>query len=111
MDSMGHINNSVYLSYYESARVDMFKQCNFKQIPFIVVAAKINYLKQLHHPTKLYIGNRISKIGKTSFDITSAIFCKNDDTAFSTALITCVSYDYKKEKATPVPKVIKDLEN
>ena len=111
MDAMGHINNSVYLSYYESARIDLFKKCNFNDIPFIVVSVQINYLKQLHHPSKLYIGNKISKLGKTSFDIKSAIFCKNDDSAFSTAIITCVSYDYKNKKSIPVPQVIKDLKN
>ena len=96
MDSMGHINNSTYLTYYESARVDLFKQYNYKKIPFIVASIKVNYLKQLHHPSILHIGNKINKIGNTSFDIKSAIFNNNEQSASSTAIITCVSYDYIK---------------
>ena len=109
MDSMGHINNSTYLTYYESARVDLFKQYNYKKIPFIVASIKVNYLKQLHHPSILHIGNKINKIGNTSFDIKSAIFNNNEQSASSTAIITCVSYDYIKQKPILVPDEIKDL--
>tara|TARA_B100000953_G_C17691289_1_gene315626 strand:- start:80 stop:412 length:333 start_codon:yes stop_codon:yes gene_type:complete len=109
MDAMGHINNSIYLTYYESARVDLFKKCNYKTIPFIIVSAKINYLKQLHHPSKLKIGNKIDRIGKTSFDIKSAIYCNNDNLPSSTAIITCVSYDYNNQSPIKVPKIIRDL--
>ena len=105
----GHINNAMYLTYYESARVDLFKNCNFKEIPFIVASIKIDFLKQLHHPSKLYIGNKIDRIGKTSFDIKSAIFSNNDNSACSTAIITCVSYDYIKKIPILVPIEIKNL--
>ena len=109
MDKIGHINNAIYLTYYESARVDLFHKWNYKKVPFIMVSAKLDYLKQLHHPSKLHIGSKIDRVGKTSFDIKSAIFSNNDELPSSTALITCVCYDYQKQIATPVPNKIKDL--
>tara|TARA_B100000700_G_C14586492_1_gene642668 strand:- start:165 stop:497 length:333 start_codon:yes stop_codon:yes gene_type:complete len=109
MDKIGHINNSIYLTYYESARVDLFNKWNYKQLPFIMVSAKLDYLKQLHHPSKLTIGSKINNIGKTSFNIKSAIFCNENKQPHSTALITCVCYDYEKQVAIPVPKKIRDL--
>ena len=109
MDEMGHVNNSVYLSYYESARIDLFNKCNFTKIPFIMVSAKIDYIKQIHHPSSLVIASRIEKIGKTSFDIKSAIF-KNDEKDYSSiATITCVSYDYQNQIKITVPDSIKKL--
>ena len=107
MDKIGHINNSIYLTYYESARVDLFDKWNYKRIPFIMVSAKLDYLKQLHHPSKLNIGSKINRIGISSFDIKSAIFSNKDEEPSSTALITCVCYDYTKQKTVPVPKKIK----
>ena len=109
MDKMGHINNAIYLTYYESARIELFNNWNFKKIPFIMVSAKLNYLKQIHHPSKLNIGSKIDRIGKSSFDIKSAIFKNNDNQPSSTALITCVCYDYKKQTTIPIPKKLIEL--
>lgn len=109
MDKIGHINNAIYLSYYESARVDLFNKWDYNKIPFIMVSAKLDYFKQLHHPSNLTIGSKINCIGKTSFDIKSAIFCNEDTQPYSMALITCVCYDYKKQKTMPVPKKIRNL--
>ena len=109
MDKLGHINNAVYLSYFESSRVDMFDKWNYKNIPFIMVSAKIDYLKQLHHPSKLYIGNNINHIGNTSFSIKSAIFANNDVLPSSIAIITCACFDYKTQTTVPVPDMIRDL--
>ena len=50
MDSMGHINNSVFLTYLESARIDLFKKLEFKDVPFIMASIKLDYLKQIKHP-------------------------------------------------------------
>ncbi|MAV59550.1 MAG: hypothetical protein CMG07_06355 [Candidatus Marinimicrobia bacterium] len=109
MDEMGHVNNAVYLSYYESARIDLFKKCSFTKIPFIMVSAKIDYIKQIHHPSSLVIASRIEKVGKTSFDIKSAIFKDDDKNCSSITTITCVCYDYQNQIKISVPDSIKKL--
>ena len=76
IDSFGHVNNAVFLSYIEDARILFFKRwnINYNERSLIVASVKIDYLRQVEHPTQLIIGQRISRIGKTSFDIHSVIF-------------------------------------
>ena len=111
MDSMGHINNSVFLTYLESARIDLFKKLEFKDVPFIMASIKLDYLKQIKHPSKLKIGSKISRLGNKSFDIMSEIFVNNDLDPAAKATITCVCYDYTKQITIPVPKKIIKLYN
>jgi len=111
MDSMGHINNSVFLTYLESARIDLFKKLEFKDVPFIMASIKLDYLKQIKHPSKLKIGSKISRLGNKSFDIMSEIFVNNDLEPAAKATITCVCYDYIKQTTIPVPKKIIKLYN
>ena len=109
VDQMGHVNNAVFLSYYESARIDLFKKISYKKVPFIIVSARVDYIKQIHHPKSLIISSRIEKIGKTSFDIKSAIFIEKDKYCSSVADVTCVCYDYENQTKIPVPESIKKL--
>ena len=61
------------------------------------------------HPSALIIGQRISRIGKSSFDIQSGLFVKDIlmPSTSASAIVTCVCYDYELEKIVSVYDVIK----
>ena len=71
MDAFGHVNNAVFLSYIEDARITFFKRWNIcdDKRSIIMASAKIDYLRQIDHPSHLIVGERISRIGRKSFDI------------------------------------------
>ena len=108
LDAFRHVNNATFLSYIEDARILFFKRwnINLKEKSLIVASVKIDYIKQLDHPSNLVIGQKVSRIGTTSFDIQSAIFVKNKLICFST--ITSVCYDFTKQKSVPVYIEIQD---
>ena len=110
MDSFGHINNAVYLTYIEDARTTFFKRWNLKsQDKSLVVASlKIDYFTQVKHPSKLVIGSKIPRIGNSSFDIQSAIFIDGSNKPSALSLVTCVCYDYKNGQSLPVYDEIKN---
>ena len=110
MDSFGHINNAVYLTYIEDARTTFSTRWNLKsQNKSIIVASlKIDYLTQIKHPSKLIIGSKIAKIGNSSFDIQSAIFIKGLNKPSALSIVTCVCYDYKKGQSVPVYEEIRN---
>ena len=93
LDAFQHINNAVFLSYFEDARVGLFERWNLQPNgkSIIVASAKVNYYKQLIHPTDFIIGQKVSRLGNTSFDIQSTMFNENND-IISDALITCVCF-------------------
>ena len=112
MDAFGHVNNAVFLSYIEDARITFFKRWNLcdENRSIIMASAKIDYLRQIDHPSHLIVGERISRIGRKSFDIESAVFIKDEADAIATSMVTCVCYDYKQNESVPVyPEIIEDF--
>tara|TARA_B100000315_G_scaffold260335_1_gene320930 strand:- start:2085 stop:2495 length:411 start_codon:yes stop_codon:yes gene_type:complete len=108
MDALGHMNNAIYLTYSESARLEWCLQNGFDEPPFIVVSIKVDYLKQLKHPATLHVGQKISRVGSSSFDFLSAVF-KNDETEPTAVILTTlVCFDYETQKTVAVPQLIKD---
>ena len=104
MDSFGHINNAVYLTYIEDARTTLFKRWNLnsQNKSVIVASLKIDYFTQIKHPSKLIIGSKISRIGNSSFDIQSAIFIDGLKKLAALSLVICVCYDYENGKSVIV---------
>ena len=109
LDAFQHINNAVFLSYFEDARVGLFDRWNLepKGKSIIVASAKVNYYKQLIHPTDFIIGQKISRLGNTSFDIQSTLFDLSEN-IISDATITCVCFDFDQQEKQPVYKLIKN---
>ena len=104
MDSFGHINNAVYLTYIEDARTTLFKRWNLnsQNKSVIVASLKIDYFTQIKHPSKLIIGSKISRIGNSSFDIQSAIFIEGLKKPAALSLVICVCYDYENGQSVTV---------
>ena len=104
MDSFGHINNAVYLTYIEDARTTLFKRWNLnsQNKSVIVASLKIDYFTQIKHPSTLIIGSKISRIGNSSFDIQSAIFIDGLKKPAALSLVICVCYDYENGQSVTV---------
>ena len=111
LDAFQHVNNAEFATYIECARVDLFKRWGIlgsntgKSI--IMASLKIDYLAQLKHPTSMVIGQRISRIGGTSFDIESVIFDEQSN-PICAGLVVAVCYDFDNQSPVPVYESIKN---
>ena len=114
LDAFGHVNNAVFATYVENARATLFEKWDLPYLgkgkSLIVASITIDYHQQLNHPTPLIVGQRIARIGNTSFDVHSGIFSKdNQDSPISTAKVIIVCFDFDKQKPTPVfDKIIEE---
>jgi len=110
LDAFRHINNAVYLSYIEDARLELLSRWKITQDgkSVIVASVKIDYYKQVLHPTELIIGQRVSRIGNKSFDITSIVFNKDTQESICQSLITIVCFDFSSNKTVLVYNKIKN---
>ena len=111
MDSFRHVNNAIFLTYIEDARVIFFKRWNLidEKKSIIVASIKLDFFQQLNHPSELIVGQRISRLGTTSFDIDSAVFIKDKPDTVATSKVICVCFDYKENKSVSVyPEIISD---
>ena len=110
IDAFKHVNNAVFLSYFEDARRCFFEKwgVNLKEKSLIVASVKIDYIKQITHPSNCKIGQRVSRLGNTSFDILSILFCNNKQACISTTTIVC--YNFLTNQSIPLySEIINDF--
>ena len=110
LDAFRHINNAIFLSYIEDARIVLLRRwnINYPEKSLIVASVKIDYLKQVKHPSSLIIGQKVSRIGHKSFDIQSAVFNKKDIKPVCISTITSVAFDFIKNQTVKVFEEIID---
>ena len=110
IDAFKHVNNAVFFSYFEDARRSFFERwyINLNDKSLIVASVKIDYIQQITHPSNCIIGQRVSRLGNTSFDILSILFCNDKQASISTTTIVC--YDFLKNKSISLyPEIINDF--
>ena len=109
MDGLRHINHAAYLSYMETARLNFYKDLGYgmhrwdQEISTILVSMKVEYLEQASHPAHFDVGQRISRVGNKSFDISTSIFKEGENTPILQAKFIMVTYDYGNNRSIPVP--------
>ena len=109
IDSFGHVNNAVFLTYIEDARISFFQRwkLNNREKSIIMASIKIDYIRQVSHPSNLIVGQRLSRLGKTSFDIHSVVFIQDDPQPAAAAVVSAVCFDYEANKSVPLYPEIK----
>ncbi|NHZ85947.1 MAG: hypothetical protein GWP19_08710 [Planctomycetia bacterium] len=117
MDGLRHINHASYLTYMETARLDLYKQIGHdlerweQQESSILASMEVNYISQAVHPSTFEIGQRITRIGTKSYDILTAIFIKDKKQPILQANFILVSIDYNIGNTIPVPEEFKKYLN
>jgi acyl-CoA thioester hydrolase len=113
MDEMRHVNNAVYLTYFEEARIHYFGHAlklDFNQVSFILASAHIDYIKPMVFPNPGFAYIRVSKFGNKSFEmrylITSLVNGKEELSA--SGYTTLVMFDYKTNQTMVMPESLKE---
>ncbi len=72
MDMMGHVNNTVYFRYFESARLAWLFSIGAPPNPQgegpVIVNAFCNFMRQLEFPGDLIARHYVANPGRSSFD-------------------------------------------
>jgi acyl-CoA thioester hydrolase len=110
-DAMGHLNNAVYVTYFEIARAEYWQRMtgdpNYQQVPFILAHTTIDFRSPAYVHETLEIGIRVSKIGTKSFE------CEYRIEEQATRRLVCdgrsvlVIYDYAKLASMPMPDALR----
>lgn len=116
IDAFGHVNNAVFFSYMEYARVKyataLFEGTELASeglldIPLILVEATCTYYSPALLGETLSLGLGVSRFGNKSFDIIYR-FLGEDGRLVATGKTVQVMYDYGHGSAFPIPQSVKD---
>lgn len=109
MDVMGHVNNAVYFTYLEVARIDFLRARSLKSgmkhdgKGFGLVSIQCDFKKQIRYPADLEIGTRVIHIGNRSFHLEQGVFLKDEAALMAYGRSVMCWVDYEAERAIELP--------
>ena len=105
LDPMGHVNNAVFLTYLEQARVTLFSELGaataLEDMNMIVARVEIDFKAPVRLGQEVEVSVRASRFGTKSFDLEYAL--RVDGELVAEARSVQVAYDYKRREPVPVP--------
>lgn len=112
LDALGHVNNAVYLTYFEHARVGYGLQLTggaaLQDLAFILAEATVTYLKPAYYNDALLIGVRVSEIGTKSFVMEYGIQRPATDELLARGRTVQVWFNYAAQRSEAVPQTFRE---
>ena len=117
MDAMGHVNNTVYFRYMESARLDWMLgiglQLGIAQAQgFVIANAFCSFLRQLEYPNDVLLKTYVSDPGRTTIESWATMeYTKTEEAGVVRAAggATLIWVEYAKQKAATLPDRLRAL--
>jgi acyl-CoA thioester hydrolase len=106
LDAYGHVNNAVYFTYLETARVTLFRE-DFSDLieeglQFLVVEASCRYRKPIGLNDEVLVDISPVNPGRSSFTLDYRLH-NGSGTLFAEARTVMVCFDTQKGKAVSLP--------
>ncbi|VBB41955.1 Thioesterase superfamily protein [uncultured Desulfatiglans sp.] len=107
VDAMGHVNNAVFLTYFEEGRsaflARVLEIVDPSEYPFILARISCDYLRPLKLGDRIAIQVWIGRVGKKSFVFKYRIVNRGDpDAIYAAGESTMVLFDYKENRTVPI---------
>lgn len=114
-DGFGHVNNIVYLRWFESARIEYLSQCGVEISAHgtgpILAAVNCDYRAQLRFPDSVVIGARLAKLGNSSLTLFHQVFSVAQRTVVAEGNSVIVLFDYQAQTSVRIPDAIRNKLN
>jgi len=106
IDVMGHVNNAIYLHYFEQARMEFFSQFIHKDWDWyknglLLAKNEVEYFFPVGLNDEIYVETNCTKIGNKSFELEYSLF--KGDKLCCTGKSTLVCYDYNAKETINIP--------
>ena len=111
LDPLNHVNNAVFNSYFEEARIHLVEsvpelQSSFKEgKSFVLAKCTIEYLRPVLYPATLLIGTGFLELGNSSIDGFQALYDADTKKLHATTTTKGVWFDLKTQRPTRLPDV------
>jgi acyl-CoA thioester hydrolase len=115
MDAFGHVNNSVYFSYFEVARIEWWNKIipanvHFKETGPVLINASCTFQKPIFYPETLAVSLLVGPAGRSSYECFYQITAKADaNIVYAEGMTKVVWVDRLSGKSVPLPDYIREL--
>jgi acyl-CoA thioester hydrolase len=106
-DALGHINNTVYFSFYDLGKSEYFKAVKGKtispkEIDIVVVHAEVDFLAPVFLTDEIEVQTAVSEIGNKSFTLVQRIVEIKTNTIKCICKTVMVAFDAKTQMSKPI---------
>ena len=106
MDAFGHVNNTVYLRWFESARIAFFERIDIgasrpEKVGPILASTTCDYLTPVAYPATVVVGARPQRVGNTSFVIEHLATKDGAPVARGSAVVVLIDYQTGEKIRVP----------
>ncbi|GGM98622.1 thioesterase [Thermus composti] len=107
LDPLGHVNNAVFLSYMELARIRYFQRISpdwLEEGHFVVARMEVDYLKPILLEDEVYVGVRTLRIGRSSLHMEHFITANGQPAAKGIGVLVWL----EGGRPAPIPQAVRD---
>ena len=107
MDALAHVNNTLYLRYFEEIRVSWAGRIGMPLRNdgegMILAKASVTFKKPVSYPATVTVDLLAGHIGRTSFTLLNTLTVEGEAEPSATGECITVWYDYINQKSVPLP--------
>ncbi len=110
MDAFGHVNNVVFIRWFECARLELLNlhhEDNMQpggHVGGILASINCDFKSQLYFPDTVYVGTKVEQLGRTNLHLRHVVFSEKLGSVAASGKSILVIFDYKKGEAIPIPE-------
>lgn len=104
LDGMGHVNNAVFLTYMESARIAFLSSLGAGDNPqqsLILARTEVDFRSPIEFGESVEVGVRPSRMGTKSFELEYEL--RADGRVAAEGRSVLVGYDYERGASVEIP--------
>jgi acyl-CoA thioester hydrolase len=108
VDAFGHVNNAVFFSYVELARIRYLLEviepdASFDRLPLILARVELDYRSPIQFGEDVTVETRVERVGRTSFGMGHRMTSGAEGRTVADVQTVLVTYDYANNEPIPVP--------
>ena len=114
MDAYGHVNNTVFFRYFESARVEYLDRCGFlrsfqrERVGAILHSTRCRFRRALTHPDTVLVGAAAREVEEDRFTHEYRLVSVSGDHVAAEGSGVVVSFDYDRGTKAPIPAPVRE---
>jgi acyl-CoA thioester hydrolase len=114
MDAYGHVNNTVFFRYFETARMAFLGRCGFlasyehDRIGAILHSTDCRFRRPVFHPDEVLIGARALDVSGDRFTMAYRVVSLAQQETVAEGEAVIVAYDYGAGRKTALPEDVRE---
>jgi len=107
VDKFGHVNNTIYFQFYDTAKTDYFasvcKGVDWERVAIVVVKIEAEFVAQIKANSHIAARTRVVKVGHKSFHLQQDVIDTDTQEVKSRCLSVMVLYDLEHQQTMLFP--------